>query len=739
MVIVTPSARATAPAPAASRVAVALGGYFVVFFVGLRLVPSDWHFYPLYADLTYLPFRATACVLIWQAAKATTDPAVARGWRLLTWAQLCAITGNLTWFYTDLTGFEVENPAYIAWSVPHNALTLAALWAIMRSTRGVGDRASDWVDAGVLVVAAGLLGWFFEASRIAGLEAGDLPWVSLFVVDSASNFAIVFFAIAVRLRSPAGVSRAAITRLAGAYTLFAFADLAYEAQTATNAYHSGSWLDLVYAASVIVVALGADSQRKNPNGEGPASHRRSLPAELVVMAAAALALATLVGLVTQPEVNVRAIGGTVVGIVILVVLVLWRQRLARAEIEALVDDRIQLERQLWQAQRMETIGRLTSGVAHDFNNILASISAHAQLLQESLSGENRADAEAIEFATTRAAALTRRLLAFGGSGMAEATPVPIGALTASLGPLMRRLLPADVEMSMRLTDEDLFVVLADGQLEQIVLNLVINARDAMPIGGRLDITLRRSPVLPGDELTTRAVPSGEWAELSVADSGTGMDEVTRDRLFEPFFTTKPKEQGTGLGLATVSDIVIAAGGRITVDSAPGHGTIMRVLLPVVSRHDATSGPAKELRSTDDALTVLVVDDEEAIRTAVSRFFVRLGFRVYQAEDGVSALQPGLIPDAKLDLLITDMRMARMTGIDLARQLRQRSPRLPVVFITGFANPDLGSLSMEGSGPVIVIRKPFDLSDLAARARRLVDEAPNAVANTVPSPTPSTAP
>ena len=555
-----------------------LCGYFALFALALIFTPSQGPRFALVNDIAYLPFRATAALLLYQAARASRDAEISKSWMLMFWGQLFAVLGNLTWLFTDVTGSSVPALFYVAWTAPHYVLELCGLLMMMRSRHAVRERANDWIDAAVMVVAGAVVAWYFLARQVAHAEINDGTASTLFFLTTASNFAVTFFAIAVWLRRPPGVSRPAMARIALALALLAIADIAFEQVEFSNSYVSGSWLDLLYAGAVVIFAFGADWQRRHPGGNGHMPTPRP-GSDIIPLVAMGTALIPMLLETTTADFRGNAVAGTMVGFVMLSVLVLVRQRFARTEIDGLITARIGLEQQLWQAQKMEAVGRLAGGIAHDFNNILAAISLHAQLLRTSAIEHDSDDLEEIEFATQRAAALTRRLLAFSRSSTPDVRAVSVADIVRSMEPMIRRLIVSDVTLSLDIHDESAWVTLGDGQLEQILLNLAINSRDAMPAGGRLQITTRLLTISASDPFSLRGIPEGRWASLEVRDDGEGMDQATRARLFEPFFTTKPRDRGTGLGLAIVSSIVNDHGGFVRIRDNVPHGAIFVIELP----------------------------------------------------------------------------------------------------------------------------------------------------------------
>jgi CheY-like chemotaxis protein len=317
------------------------------------------------------------------------------------------------------------------------------------------------------------------------------------------------------------------------------------------------------------------------------------------------------------------------------------------------------------------------------------------------------EARAIEFATQRAAVLVRRLLTFSREASPEQRAVVLGDVVRSMQPMLRQLVVAEATVSFDVGDERAVVRLAEGQLEQVLLNLAINARDAIARGGQISVGTRRTTVEPGDEWHIRGVPAGVWAVLHVRDDGSGMDAATQARLFEPFFTTKEASGGTGLGLPTVHGIIDAAGGHILVDSAPGNGTTMTVFLPVAFDMAAHAGaPAAARLATPRPATILVVDDAILLRGAIARYLGRLGYRVLEASDAEQAELALQRADWQVDLMLTDVRLHGVSGPELARRVRQRLATLPVLYMSGDADlPD-------ATPPGDVLHKPFDLETIA---------------------------
>jgi PAS domain S-box-containing protein len=364
----------------------------------------------------------------------------------------------------------------------------------------------------------------------------------------------------------------------------------------------------------------------------------------------------------------------------------------------------ELEARLSQAQRLEAIGQLAGGIAHDFNNLLAVIRGYADLARAAMpvAGPATEDLDQVVLAADRASSLTRQLLLFSRRQAMEPRVVDPAAVIDGLAPMLRRLLGEHIDLEVAVAQPSAGSVRVDpGQLEQVVINLAANARDAMPEGGRLVIRTE-----PHDE------DGAGWVRLSVEDTGMGMDETTVAHLFEPFFTTKAVGRGTGLGLSTVYGIVVQSGGRVNVTSVPGQGSTFAVDLPRVDVPAAATGDeaAAAPSSARRGLSVLLVEDDAAVRSLTRRMLASLGHAVTAASSGAEALGLVEVADRLPDVLITDVRMPGIQGQELARRLRDRRPDLPVVFISGFS-AELGDrVAITGAQ---VLDKPFDLRRLEA--------------------------
>ncbi len=387
-----------------------------------------------------------------------------------------------------------------------------------------------------------------------------------------------------------------------------------------------------------------------------------------------------------------------------------------------ITERVRLEEELRQAQKMEAVGRLAGGIAHDFNNLLTAILGFSELLESRLPpGDPSAhDIGEIRKAGESAAALTRQLLAFSRKQVLDLRPAALNDLVTDTEKMLRRVIGEDITLSTRLAD-DLWNVRADrNQVEQVLMNLAVNARDAMPGGGTLTIGTRN--VMVGESAPGRPAecPPGPYAVLSVGDTGQGMDEETSRRIFEPFFTTKEKGKGTGLGLSTVDGIVRQSGGFVEVATRPGQGTTFRVYLP---RVDEPSEPASAATAAakpgKGGETVLLVEDSGTVRSYILDMLRMDGYAVLEASSGEEALRVAEERRGPVDLLVTDMVMPGIDGIELAGRLRALRPGLKVLFISGCAD-DFARNHIPQDSTTRFLGKPFKTGDLLRKIREVLD-------------------
>jgi PAS domain S-box-containing protein len=397
-----------------------------------------------------------------------------------------------------------------------------------------------------------------------------------------------------------------------------------------------------------------------------------------------------------------------------------------------VTEQRRLEAQFLQSQKMEAVGRLAGGVAHDFNNLLTVILSYASLLLEDWPPDHpdREDVEQIRKAAEGAAGLTRQLLAFSRRQVLDPKITDVNAVVGNIEKMLARLLGEDIRVVVQ-PAADLGMVRVDpGQLEQVILNLAVNARDAMPKGGILTIETMNADM---DEAYVQGHPiaaAGRYVMLAVSDTGTGMDEATQARIFEPFFTTKEAGKGTGLGLATVHGIVRQSGGFIWVYSEVGRGASFKIYLPRVDAMAAGAAPAlAAVRGGTE--TILVVEDVDAVRRVTSRLLERLGYKVLQAADGAAALRLVSEHPAPIDLLLTDVVMPDLGGPELADKVRARRSEIKVLFMSGYTDGAIVHNGVLNAG-IAYLQKPLTPATLATKVREVLGHSAGLDAGRRPS-------
>ncbi|HEY3949573.1 response regulator [Phenylobacterium sp.] len=393
---------------------------------------------------------------------------------------------------------------------------------------------------------------------------------------------------------------------------------------------------------------------------------------------------------------------------------------ANSQLVKEMEARSEAEEALRQSQKMEALGRLTGGIAHDFNNLLQVVHGAFELIRrkpedaEKVVGWSKNGLEAAE----RGASLTRQLLAFSRSQKLELRPFVVATLIAEMRNLLARTLGSEIVLGFDLDADEVPVMSDRTQLELAVLNLAINARDAMPDGGRLTIRTRIQTAPTGDPL----LEAGDYVALSVADTGEGMSPEVAERAFDPFFTTKQVGQGTGLGLSQVYGVARQAGGAARIESAPGTGTVVTLFLrrsTEPAEAPAAGDSQAPVLAPAEGRTILVVDDEAAVRALAADILQLLGYRVLQAASGAMALD--MLSAARPDLMLFDYAMPDMNGAELARKAREMRPGVPIVFASGYA--DTEALESAVGGEAVILRKPFDMETLARTISALLRAEP----------------
>ena len=380
-----------------------------------------------------------------------------------------------------------------------------------------------------------------------------------------------------------------------------------------------------------------------------------------------------------------------------------------------ITDRRDLEQQLSQAQKMEAVGRLAGGIAHDFNNLLTAILGYTEIVLDSTTDADvRSDLEQVRQAAERGAVLVEQLMAFSRRRAIQPTQILLGDVVQSMTGILTRLVGEDVRLETKL-EADVGAVRADrGQIEQLLLNLVVNARDAMPSGGEVCIQVSGTEVAPEDADHLLGVAAGPYVRLAVTDTGEGMDADVLSRCLEPFFTTKDPGRGTGLGLSIVYGIVTQSGGHVDIRSSVGKGTTVEVLLPRVPLGERSETDDAEMRPhTAGSETILLVEDEMSVRRLAAQVLRRQGYRLLEASDGVEALALAHAHEGPIELLVSDVVMPRLGGFELAEQLAASRPETKVLFISGYAERD-------PQDDIELLAKPFKPDDLTRRVRELLD-------------------
>ena len=392
-------------------------------------------------------------------------------------------------------------------------------------------------------------------------------------------------------------------------------------------------------------------------------------------------------------------------------------------LEAIAEDvteRRVLEDQFRQAQKMEAVGRLAGGVAHDFNNLLMVISGYTEVLLNELDPAHplHVKARAIQQASDRATTLTRQLLAFSRKQMLELKVVDVNAIVQDMERLLRPLIGENVELFTRLAPDVGHTRADSGQLEQVLMNLVVNSKDAMPSGGRITIQTENITLDESDRREHTFIRPGHYVMLSVSDNGLGMTKETQSRIFEPFFTTKEKGKGTGLGLSTVYGIVKQTGGYVMVQSEVGSGTTFNIYLPLVEEKPEPHVAAAPRIVNGGSETVLLVEDEESVRQLVRETLESKGYRVLEAENGQAGVAAAANHKGPIDLVITDVVMPGMSGRELAQRIEEARPDTKVLYLSGYTEDAIISEGTIESGTAF-LQKPFTLQNLSRKVREVL--------------------
>jgi signal transduction histidine kinase/CheY-like chemotaxis protein len=394
---------------------------------------------------------------------------------------------------------------------------------------------------------------------------------------------------------------------------------------------------------------------------------------------------------------------------------------AKKALEAQIAESERLEQAVLQSQKMEAVGRLAGGVAHDFNNMLMVIRSYAEtiLVDRDFPDRLRADLEEIDRAAVRAETVTRQLLLFSRQQVPKTKTIDLNETVRETLKMLERLIGEDIMMRPELSEKQCLVRGDEGQLQRVLMNLIVNARDAMPTGGELRISTRRVELKMGRESESLDVEPGDYSVLAISDTGEGMSEEIRSKIFDPFFTTKALDKGTGLGLSTVYGIVRQSGGAIRLDSEVGRGSSFEIYLPLAI-HPTTAEmkpPVRAVRSGSE--TVLLVEDEAPVRRIVEEMLTRNSYRVLAAADGLAALEVSRAHGGPIDLVITDVVMPRMNADEMVAQLEVERPGIPILFISGYVDDVINRYGVE-TWSRRLLGKPFVEEELLEKLCEILD-------------------
>jgi signal transduction histidine kinase len=647
-------------------------------------------------DLGWLLLSSLCGASAWLASR---DPANAHLCRSLRWfaagASVWAL-GQFVWTYQELVQ-DLQSPVFQLADIGFwLSLPLLIAGVIAWPRVPIEWQFGTVLDFGLITGFALLYGFEFMVEPLVEHGPGGLGLA--YAILYPPGEVILFGCVVAVLLLDHWRERRRLELIALGLLLILVADAGYT--YLGDAYSTGGWLDPLWGLGFAAVALAAAAPASWRDRPGWVSERA-----LAVAPSAALFLVALFGICVAASGRAPLGAAERIAIFTLVLLLALRQGYTQLRLLDQMEEQRHLEQQLQHAQKLEAVGRLAGGVAHDFNNLLTAIDGYSDLALQQLAPDHpvRGDIDEVRRAARRASELTRQLLAFSRRQVLAPRVVDLNAVVLDAQRMLCRLLGSDVSLTTALAAARPLVRADPGQLEQVITNLVVNARDAMPDGGTVRIET--------------AVADGT-VRLSVEDDGIGMDERTTERIFDPFFTTKEQGKGTGLGLAMVHGIVTQSDGSITVESAPGRGARFEIALPAtvpdepeVARCDAVEAEAGTER-------VLVVEDEPAVRDLARRILEREGYSVVTAESGEEALRlwDELGP---VDALLTDLVMPGLNGRELAAVLGSRFPELRVVLMSGYAR-DAEPLDELLAAGAAFVEKPFTASALAAEVRGVLD-------------------
>ena len=709
-----------------------VAGGLIFSRVALHLV-SDTADRRVGCDIHAVVYAAlVAAAMFWAArAKRAEGEWLALNWSLLGLSFVMWTVANILWLRANLLGLSTSGAVPDIFFLCFYPLFLAGVAWFPRQRRSTRERVRLLLDLVVAALAALVVQWLvIVAPTLAHMDEKQdaltrfislaYPIGDLLVMCAA--FSLIWTGHIAGLRVPAWL-------MAGGSALLMVIDTLYGHQLLTNTYQSGNWLGIGWTISLVAIGLAgvhaATSQERSPDSCAKQAAAFRPEAGSLLLSSICFAVAWLVvsAHTTSPGLSLTSLA--VLEIIVLTVIrqtlvVIDNRQLTQRLVQANADLDLRVmartselahtQDQLRQSQKMGAIGRLSGSVAHDFNNLLTVIigSAELGLQQNELPERVRKHLTSIRDTGRRAAELTRQLLTISRQAPVSVSPTNVQAVMKEIGEMMQRLLRGGITLEVKAGSKPLQILIDGGQLVQVIMNLAINARDAMPHGGMLT-------------MQADAIDQGSTVRIQVVDTGTGMDDATKQRLFEPFFTTKPVGQGTGLGLATVHGIITQAGGRIEVATKVGHGTTFTVFFPAASRGPE---PTPELTSNRlkglDGLRVLLVEDEPSVRAMAMHTLRALGALVNEAPDGEAALEAWYAHEGGFDLVLTDMRMPRVTGSQLIIALRRLRPDLPVILCSGTVE-NLADLVPED---VETLGKPYSIDALLNSIQRVIGSLPH---------------
>lgn len=688
----------------------------------------------LASDITSVGMSTAMSLSLLVAAFAARSPSsrFASGWLLLGLAMIMWLVADLLWLRADLQGVKPSGTLSDIFFLLFYPLFLAGVLCLPRQSRS----ALGWVrlalDLAVATLAALVVLWVLIVSpTIESLSQGGTPdrlELLIALAYPTGDLLVLWAALALIATGRVDGMVRSSRLLAASAALLVVTDTIYGYQVLQGTYHSGNCLGIGWSGALGLVGLAGAAAQPPRLAEAASTNRTPHPAlGSLILSSVSFAIAWLVVSSSPRAPGLQFAEGGVLAMIVLTVVRqavgLIENRTLTVRLQALNDDldaRVQertadletANERLRQAQKMEAIGRLAGGVAHDFNNLLTVIIGNAALLRRQFARDQVVSDQLDSISTTagRAAELTRQLLAFSRRTPLTPQATDLTMIVGEVDTMLRRVLPAEIRLVIDHRGPPPVVYADPGQVVQVVMNLAINARDALPAGGTL--TIATSTITLSDIQVAQMPDSrtGPFAVLTVSDTGIGMDEATRGRLFEPFFTTKPPGAGTGLGLATVHGIVRQSGGWIVVESALGQGSAFHVYLDLI--RDPPSSVTRAMVALApirlEGTRILLVEDEPAVRLIAFHTLTALGCVVFKAGDAEEALAIFRANPGGIDLVISDGIMPGMHGPALIAKLRERAARLPAVLCSGYT----GEESAEIQGDMVFLAKPFTAETLA---------------------------